>query len=94
MVSRNGDLLPLRMNDILYMLSHLKSQSDFAYGFRQFQFTKNLHSQTAFVQLNFQSLLQGAPDHRIWLNRSLANSKVFLQANNELYYQSTIDLYN
>ncbi|CAK62664.1 unnamed protein product (macronuclear) [Paramecium tetraurelia] len=58
--TRNGSVLGLEYKDIIYLLSILKEQSDFVYGFKEFQFTKIAGSRFSRLQINFQELISGS----------------------------------
>ncbi|CAD8190007.1 unnamed protein product [Paramecium pentaurelia] len=62
--TRNGSVLGLEYKDIIYLLSILKEQSDFVYGFKEFQFTKIADSQFSRLQINFQELISGSEDQK------------------------------
>ncbi|CAD8191725.1 unnamed protein product [Paramecium octaurelia] len=62
--TRNGSVLGLEYKDIKYLLSILKEQSDFVYGFKEFQFTKIADSQFSRLQVNFQELITGSEDQK------------------------------
>ncbi|CAD8118418.1 unnamed protein product [Paramecium sonneborni] len=62
--TRNGSVLGLEYKDIIYLLSILKDQSDFVYGFKEFQFTKIAGSQFSRLQVNFQELISGSENKK------------------------------
>ncbi|CAD8124142.1 unnamed protein product [Paramecium sonneborni] len=62
--TRNGNVLGLEYKDIIYLLTILKDQSDFVYGFKEFQFTKIAGSQFSRLQVNFQELISGSENQK------------------------------